>query len=480
MIPSFFLLLLYMLLVAPMGFLRDGAAARHIVSGLYILEHGRPATSNYLWYVDPLAPWQTHELLTDFTLGCLYRLTGEYQLVVLAAAVAMALAISLAAQSAIKSGRCPMLSLAPLVVLAATATSLHWSARAHIFSYVFLSLTMGLARSKLSTGKLSGLLFLLFAAWVNFHGSAILGLPLVLALTLARQAEQKAAPTPTSKPFLACLPLLAALLGCLSSLRGMHYFSFLLQYATQGQILGQGSEWTGIDTAYGIGTWAYLILALIFLANCVKNWKQYRRPDLLPLTLVTLGFAMTALPCMRIIPYASLLMLSMFEAKAKPEERKEEEPSAHAGKWKGASPLLLSLTAILILSFAATAHIKDMNPHFLPVRCSNFLKDNCNKETRGFAYDNWGNYLYIKCGQSFFIDDKTEFYPKDFNTAYRALLLAQSGYQDFIKEARFPFILIPRQAPLAEALEASGKWRIAERDEDAYLFMPVQAPLSTP
>jgi len=277
---------------------------------------------------------------------------------------------------------------------------------------------MGLARSKLSTGKLSGLLFLLFAAWVNFHGSAILGLPLVLALTLARQAVQKAAPTPTSKPFLACLPLLAALLGCLSSLRGMHYFSFLLQYATQGQILGQGSEWTGIDTAYGIGTWAYLILALIFLANCVKNWKQYRRPDLLPLTLVTLGFAMTALPCMRIIPYASLLMLSMFEAKAKPEERKEEEPSAHAGKWKGASPLLLSLTAILILSFAATAHIKDMNPHFLPVRCSNFLKDNCNKETRGFAYDNWGNYLYIKCGQSFFIDDKTEFYPKDFNTAY--------------------------------------------------------------
>lgn len=463
-----------------MGFLRDGAAARHIVSGLYILEHGRPATSNYLWYVDPLAPWQTHELLTDFTLGCLYRLTGEYQLVVLAAAVAMALAISLAAQSAIKRGRCPMLSLAPLVVLAATATSLHWSARAHIFSYVFLSLTMGLARSKLSTGKLSGLLFLLFAAWVNFHGSAILGLPLVLALTLARQAVQKAAPTPTSKPFLACLPLLAALLGCLSSLRGMHYFSFLLQYATQGQILGQGSEWTGIDTAYGIGTWAYLILALIFLANCVKNWKQYRRPDLLPLTLVTLGFAMTALPCMRIIPYASLLMLSMFEAKAKPEERKEEEPSAHAGKWKGASPLLLSLTAILILSFAATAHIKDMNPHFLPVRCSNFLKDNCNKETRGFAYDNWGNYLYIKCGQSFFIDDKTEFYPKDFNTAYRALLLAQSGYQDFIKEARFPFILIPRQAPLAEALEASGKWRIAERNQDAYPYMPVQAPLSTP
>lgn len=469
-----------MLLVAPMGFLRDGATARHIVSGIYILEHGRPATSNYLWYVDPLAPWQTHELLTDFTLGCLYRLTGEYQLVVLAAAVAMALALSLAAQNSIKRGRCALLSIAPLVVLAATATSLHWSARAHIFSYVFLSLTMGLARSKLSTGKLSGLLFLLFAAWVNFHGSAILGLPLVLALTMARQAEQKAAPTPTSKPFLACLPLLAALLGCLSSLRGPHYFSFLLQYATQGQILGQGSEWTGIDTAYGIGTWAYLILALIFLANCVRHWKQYRRPDLLPLTLVTLGFALTALPCMRIIPYASLLMLSMFEAKAKPAEVKEEEPSVHAGKWKGASPLLLSLTAILILSFAATAHIKDMNPHFLPVRCSNFLKDNCNKEARGFAYDNWGNYLYVKCGQSFFIDDKTEFYPKDFNTAYRALLLAQSGYQDFIKEARFPFILIPRQAPLAEALEASGKWRIAERDEDAFLFMPVQAPLSTP
>lgn len=463
-----------MLLVAPMGFLRDGATARHIVSGLYMLEHGQPATTNYLWYVDPHAPWQTHELLTDLILGSLYRVSGEYHLVVLVAAGAMALALSLAAQRSLKSGFSKPL-LAPLVVLAATATSLHWSARAHIFSYVFLSLLILLARCRLSTGKISLLLFILFAAWVNFHGSAILGLPLVLAHTFCRQgASEGDPPQRTSLPY---LPLLAALLGCLCSLRGPQYFSFLWQYATQGQILGQGSEWTGIDTAYGIGTWTYLLLCLAFLANCVKNWKQYRRPNLLPLTMVTLAFAMTALPFMRIIPYASLIMLAMFVAETKPQESKDGESGKDKSGTKQPTPFLLCLTAILILAFAATAHIDDMNPHFLPVRCSNFLKDNSNKDARGFAYDNWGNYLYLKCGQSFFIDDKAEFYPKDFNTAYRAMLLAQSGYQDFIKEARFQFILLPRQAPLVEALEANGNWRLVERDEDAFLFMPVQAPL---
>lgn len=445
----FVLLLVYMLFVSPLGFLRDGATARHIVSGQYMLSHGAPATTNFLWLLDPQAPWCTHELFTDYIFAFLYNTAGgEYQYMVAAAAIAMSAALALAAkQAALEAAPKYMVGMA--TVLATLATSIHWSCRAHIFSYVFFVLAICLLRSNLDLKKKSFWLFLDFILWINFHGSAILGLPLVILSRSGKIGHWL------------CLAA-AALLGMSCSLRGPAYFGFLGAYAGQGQILGQGSEWAGFDTAYGIGTWAFIALIVLNLIARFRSnkGKSFVNPDFLLPTLLLLGFSGAALLAMRILPYAALLALATLAPPMLPTKR----------VFKYLTPMLTGAALAILAAFACTQHIGDMHPAFLPVRCTDYLKTHPPASTVGFCYDNWGDYIYIKTGLKYFIDDRTEFYPKDFNVAYRAALMAEPGCQDFLKESNFSYILVPTNSPLAALLKEDSAYQTVERDVDALLF----------
>lgn len=456
----FVLLLCYMLFVTPLGFLRDGAAARHIACGQYMLSHGAPATTNFLWLLDPQAFWNTHELFTDFIFAFLYDTAhGEYQYMVLAAAVAMSAAIALAAKQA-SLEEAPKLFVGLATVLATLATSIHWSCRAHIFSYVFFVLAICLLRSNLDLKKKSLCIFLDFVLWINFHGSAILGLPLVI-LSKIESGNDLAVPLKTRIIHWLCLAA-AALLGMSCSLRGPAYFGFLGAYAGQGQILGQGSEWAGFDTAYGIGTWAFIALIVL---NLIARFKSNMGKSILNLesllpTFLLLGFSAAALLAMRILPYAALLALATLAPSVAPAKR----------VLKYLTPMLLGATVAILAAFACTQHIGDMHPAFLPVRCTDYLKAHPPASPVGFCYDNWGDYIYIKTGLKYFIDDRTEFYPKDFNVAYRAALMADPGAKDFLKESKFSYILIPTNSPLAALLKEDSDYQIVERDLDALLF----------
>lgn len=447
----FVLVLAYMLFVSPLGFLRDGATARHIVSGQYMLTHGSPATTNFLWLVDPQAPWCTHELFTDFVVAFLYNTAGgEYQYIVAAAAVAMSLAIALAAKQASRE-EASKITVGVGTVLGTLATSLHWSCRAHIFSYVFFALAICLLRSQLSYKKKCLFIFLNFLFWINFHGSAILGLPLIV---LSRSAQSK----PLKQRLLHYAGLaLAALAGMCCSLRGPSYFGFLGAYAGQGQILGQGSEWAGFDTSYGIGTWAFL--ALLIGSLFLRLRGKSLRANILP-TLLLLGFAGAAFLAMRILPYAALLALATLPA-AQPQSKRT---------FKHLLEMQSALVITMLLAFGYFNHIKDMHPAFLPVRCTDYLKAHPPSNDAGFCYDNWGDYIYIKSGLKYFIDDRTEFYPRDFNIAYRAALFAQPGTKDFLKASDFSYILVPTNSPLAATLKEDNDYQIVERDRDALLF----------
>ena len=60
------------LLFAPGYILGDGAVARHICTGIDIIEKGRIAHNNYVWAINPNEPWLTHELLGDIAFAASY------------------------------------------------------------------------------------------------------------------------------------------------------------------------------------------------------------------------------------------------------------------------------------------------------------------------------------------------------------------------------------------------------------------------
>ncbi|MBK9201541.1 MAG: hypothetical protein IPL73_03675 [Candidatus Obscuribacter sp.] len=294
----FVIILAYMLLLTPMGFLRDGGTVRHIVCGNYMLEHHTICTTNFLWYVDQNAPWLSTELLSDYVFAWLYNLAGQnYQYIILASALSTSLALTLAASAARAKGANLFLTIGALI-LAVVATSLHWSARPHLFSYLLFALVLYLGQKPLSILSRSGLYALIFALWVNLHGSAILGLPIVFIQCLL---------TFKDKSLKAFCPLVAALVACLINVRGPGYFAYLWQYTSHEQIFGQGSEWSSFDFIYGIGSYAFIaLLVLTIVAHAVK--RQTLKQDW-PWLALTLVFAIAAFISMRFISYFALLAL---------------------------------------------------------------------------------------------------------------------------------------------------------------------------
>lgn len=287
-----------MLFLTPLGFLRDGGTVRHIVCGNYMLEHHTLCTTNFLWYVDPNAPWLSTELLSDVVFAWLYNLAGQnYQYIVLASALSTSLALTLATCTARARGANLLLTIGALL-LAVVATSLHWSARPHLFSYLFFALVLNLGQKPLSMLSRSSLYALIFALWVNLHGSAILGLPIVFIQCLL---------TFKDKSLKSFCPLVAAIGACLLNIRGPAYFSYLWQYTTHEQIFGQGSEWSSFDFVYGIGSYAFIALLLLTIAaHAVK--RQALKQDW-PWLALTLVFASAAFISMRFISYFALLAL---------------------------------------------------------------------------------------------------------------------------------------------------------------------------
>lgn len=453
----FVIILAYMLFLTPMGFLRDGGTVRHIVCGNYMLEHHTLCTTNFLWYVDQNAPWLSTELLSDFVFAWLYNLAGQnYQYIILASALSTSLALTLAA-SATRARGCNLFLTIGALILAVVATSLHWSARPHLFSYLLFALVLYLGQKPLSILSRSGLYALIFALWVNLHGSAILGLPIVFIQCLL---------TFKDKSFKSFCPLVAALVACLLNVRGPGYFAYLWQYTTHEQIFGQGSEWSSFDFIYGIGSYAFIaLLVLTIVTHAVKRQTLKQNCPWLALTLV---FAVAAFISMRFISYFALLALFSL-----PPSSIASSDRARSKSWT----LITLAASILVSALFINNKIPELNASQMPVKTTDYLKQYppegaFSKQAGGFCYDNWGNYIAIKCNRKFFIDDKTDFYPVDFNVVYRACLEAEPGYEQFFKTSKFSYVLIPKACPLAQALRQKSDWRVAAQDNISVLFYP--------
>ena len=170
----FLSLLAVVLLYGPRMFNQDGDLGRHITIGNHILDsRSLPLTDifSHTMTGEPLVP---HEWLAQILLALAHRLLGLDGDVLLAAVV-IAGTFLLTYRETVRRGASRLVGL--LAVLLAVATSsLHWLARPHIFTFLF----MALWAARLETfreGRTRRLWVfpLLMCAWANTHGAFIAG-----------------------------------------------------------------------------------------------------------------------------------------------------------------------------------------------------------------------------------------------------------------------------------------------------------------
>ncbi|PWT96370.1 MAG: hypothetical protein C5B53_09860 [Candidatus Melainabacteria bacterium] len=499
----------------PFILLRDGGTCRHIDIGLYILNNHVFPQTNFAWALDPNHPWLTYEIGNYIAFGLAYKLFALNG-VVLLTAVPLTLALMWALQMGRVRGLGP-LSVWFVFIPAFLATSLEWSARPLVFSYIgFLAFFYLTVMSTASLTKRTILAGVIGCLWINMHGSALLGVTVLLIRPLQVLIDCLFKKTTNFKQFfLELLPPLAAAVGISFNLLGPAYYPYLYSYLTHPRVVLQaseyrGAEWGPFDITITPGSWAFLfLLVLVALVFCLAKYWPPLAQGLYLIVLALAGFY-----AMRFVPYFALIALPILgpawrklldQSKSSDfiPDKQEATPGVHwfLKSWKillraflrvelfiedkeskCVSYRFIALTfafvAMLIglFLFSPAARVNDFSDTAMPVASVTYLGEHASDKL-GFVVDNWAPYLYFRLHHPIFIDDKVDFYPEAFVEEYKLVLAGKPGWQGILDKYNLAYLLIPKTGHLAEAVKVSPDWQLVFSDKvSSVYFRKRQAP----
>ncbi len=500
----FFAYMLFLFLACrPLLLLGDGGTCRHIVTGQWIFQHLAIPTTNYVFALAPNAPWITHELLADLLLAGSNQLFGLNGVVLLSASV-ICLILTWTYQLARARGMGTISGLLALIVIM-SATSIHWSARAHLFSYVPFMLIYFLVFEETTKSIWRYIaVAAIMAFWANLHGSFILGL-LMIALKftadLVCAAVEPPAQTESERTDSIwkgnLITLAVGVVGAALNVRGFNFFAYVVSYATNPLIRFHSEESRSIDFMVGMPVFAFLIL----FASAIFLWAFSRKPPKFADFILVLTFFMGGIYAMRIIPYFAIIILpsigeswlalrtnylwgmeastqknpiqkliaKVFAVEARLDQN---ETKSFRSVWK-----IYALTAAFVLGWLLLpfSKITDFDPERLPVNALNFMKDKYPSDGKpaglGFNPDNWGDYLYLKTHKPVFIDDKGDFYDASFTNKYITLFSGGEGFRKLLDEFNLEWILAPNSLPMVSLLSNDPDWKVAYHDELVTLLL---------
>lgn len=494
--------------------LGDAGIGWHIRTGQLILQtHSIPRT-------DPFSsstsgqPWFAWEWLYDVIVGLLASVAGLNG-VVLFNALIIAAVFSFTFRMLLRRG-CDVFTASLLVLLAASASMIHFLARPHVVSWLFTMLWFWILESAengddASERETSSLHFfsrrklwllpLTMLLWVNLHGGflvafvllAIYWISAMWRLRNARLADAlekiRAAQRIRSFTWIALLSAIATFINPY----GFHLHAHIYEYLSNHFLMDHIDEFQSPNFHHVAQKCfaALLLLTLIALAAKTKRVE--------PSQLLIMVFAVySGLYASRNIPVSSLLLVAMIapwisNEMASLTESRSNAVRARALRMKEFLTRMKSieldlgghlwpiLTIVLACWIAAHAgqigSTPAMGAHFdakrFPVAAVDYLQQH---RVQGpfLSPDSWGGYLIYRFypQQKVVLDDRHDMYGEDFLKSYLKLLHAEPGWQEFLQQHPANCAIVPKDSALANLFTEMPGWHKIYGDEVALAFVP--------
>ncbi len=523
----FIFLLVIMLGLRPSYVFGDGSTGWHIFTGQYILEHHLIPHADIISYTHPGQPWVAYEWLSDLLMACIYQL-GGMKLLAVAVAAAIAFLFLLLYERCRRQEHCHFLTTLFLTVLGSLASSVHWLARPHIFTFfgVYLFSTKLEDRYK---GTISGVRFYLPLAlfmliWVNSHPAFLIGFVLIaiylfaslVGLAMFADSESRHQYLFRARDFSIVMLITAA--TTLANPYGVKLYEYIRHYLKGNAVLQATIEYQS-PVFHGDFSPACLeILFAMFILALALSAKRLTLPRLLTCLL----FAHLALTGIRHIPLFVIVLLPAIAelfSKVKPITSaaisdSADQPVPILNKvWRFIVAKLnevgdgfnenealcqmhvVPMAAVGLLSLAAIFWggnyglgqlTSDFDEADKPTKTLVYLIDKEQKgelkPESGFNYDNWGGYIRFKMHnlnlnhdpnleKGVFIDDRADFYGEPFYLEYAAASQTQPNCHSVLDKYKINWILFPSNSRLAEKLRADPDWAVACQDPGSYLIV---------
>ena len=499
----FFVVLLFVLVFTPLSvrLLGDAGIGWHIRTGQQIL------ATHTIPRVDPFSstmqgqPWFAWEWLYDVVVGRLEASLGLNGVVWLTAIV-LASVFGLLFRLLMRRGT-HMFVAVILVLLAISASMIHFLARPHVVSWLFTLIWFAIldgAERRALPGSTSSsfvrrrlwMLPLLMLVWVNVHGGFLVGFVLLAIFWLgalwnwltgnANRIEdtlQKIAARQRA--------LDLALVGVLSAAAsfvnpyGWNLYRHIYGYLSNRFLMNHIDEFRSPDF-HGAAQKCFLALLLIAVAVLAARGRELRLSGVL-----TVLFAVYAgLYASRNIPVSSLLLAMVVGPLAGvplPSRFSEmsrefsEKMAAVECRLRGhVWPIVAIVFTFLIAANGGRVRPQTvMDAHFdpkrMPVGAVDFLSQ---REARGpvLTTDSWGGYLIYRMYPQarVVVDDRHDLYGEEFFKSYLKMVRVEPGWEEFLRDHPAEYVILPRESALTTMLLATGMRKQLYGDDVAVVF----------
>jgi hypothetical protein len=467
--------------------LGDGDTGWHIRTGEWILAHGRVPREDIFSFTRPGQPWFAWEWLSDIAMGWLHR-TGGMQAVLLGAIVLICLTQALLYR--LIRRKCGSVLIAfVLTWIAAAGSSIHWLARPHLFTMLFLIVFYSILEEKRMR-----LLFILPVAavlWTNLHGGFLAGILLVgayaggelMSALLARGTEDLNAAAGR------CWRYALAAFGCFAASFvnpwSWRLHAHLLRFLANPAYFQDIAEFASISFRHPLAPFFEMMMLLGMAAAC-QSFTQRRYVSF----LLIAGWAHLALLSIRNIPLfmivaappVGLALAEWLRASQKDtadtavhrifrglDSLSRRLNAADAGPhWHITGPVVLLAVGAVMYGHAPSSHFQaEYDPHAWPVAALSTLRDS----DRIFTSDTWGGYLiYRRFPSKVFVDGRSDFYGPEFEAKYNSVVGVRYNWEATLASFSVDTIVLSVDAPLSSALKGSPNWRAVYDDGLTIVF----------
>ncbi len=454
----------------------------HLQAGKVTLEQGRILQTDLFSHTKYGSGWVNHSWLSQVILYALfsyfsYAGLGLWVGVVVTAALAL---VYLQMEGGV-------FSRAFILVLAAAASAVIWSARPQLLSF-FLTAVVTYILHLFKRRGVNRLWLLppIFVLWVNLHAGYALGFMVLLAFVageLLNHVLERC--MPSGDPVVGWRGIgLVAAVGLLSALllvinpSGTRMWTYYVETVSIDALQDFIQEWRSPDF-HPLHTQPFIWL---LLATTGAIGLSGRRVDGTDLTLMS-GFAYAGLLAARNFGPFALVTAPVLSRHVTAILSQWDDLRLSGPRSRTATPTQAAINWVLLAFIIALALLKIHVPlqpavnearqrEVLPLSAVEWIKEQ-QPEGKLFNHYNWGGYLIWHLWPDYrvFVDGRTDLYGNAFLHRYLNAQMARPGFRETLREYGINLVVTPTESPLSMQLACLGGWSEAYRDELATIWV---------
>jgi hypothetical protein len=469
--------------------LGDGDTGWHIRTGDFIIEHHAVPRQDIFTFSRPNAPWFAWEWLTDLLFAQAHQAWGLKAIALLAALVLCGTATVLFCHMLWRGGNL-FVALAG-ALLANGASTVHFLARPHVFTFLFLALSLWLlARDGRRPDWAIWLLAPITAVWVNMHGG-FLALIVCLGLMAAGHGVAWLIDKGRESLFFARRYAILAAVCSLATLvnpYGYRLHLHIAEYLRSSFVLDYVEEFQSPKfRGENMLQYEILLFAAIALAGVMLVKKRF------PEALLMLFWAQASLSSVRHVPIfvivaAPIIVEQLSEtwnawSRLKPRSSIAgifrdlgNEFSSNALRASIWGPVVVLGLGASMLSAKSDIWPESFPKIKFPVAMVDQYVDRLapisGHMPRIFTSDQWGDYLTYRFypRMKVFIDGRSDLFGITLGKEYVHAVTAHYEWESVLDRYQIDMAIVPIDWALAEVLKRHAGWRLIKDDGMAILF----------